>query len=172
MSEPSPKSVPPSWLAGAVVGLLTAQLALLWMQGSLLERQHGELQGLRQDVQELTESLDDAQGTYDQGSFDGKARPSRDRHRQRRQAVLVRLQEGGGDAGVRKELEDQRKSEREALDKARDVREKLSLEENARKADEKKQLEAPANRYRALMWAGAALVLVILAVRSWLGKRG
>jgi vancomycin resistance protein YoaR len=148
------------------------------MQGSMLERQHGELVSLRQDVQDLTESLEAFQGNFDQGA-DAEVRPSRLRmHRPAhrgpatRSAQRVRLDEPEGGEAVRKELADQRKSERDAVAKAREAQSKLSISENARKAEEKAKLEATTNRWRPLVWGGVVVALLAIVVRSWLRNRG
>lgn len=168
-TEPSPN--PSSWLMGAVVTLLAFQVGLLWMQGSMLERQHGALAGLRQDVQDLTESLEDFQGTFDQDSTDESLRPSRHRIHPRRGVQRVRLQEQDGDQGVRKEMADQRKSEREAIEKAREAQSKLSIAENYRKAEEKARIEAQTHTLRPFIWGGVILALLALGLRSWLRNR-
>ena len=173
MSEPSNRTEMPRWLAGALVILLTLQLGLLWMQGTLLERQHGDLQGLRQDVQDLSESLDQFEGAFDQGAEDGSVRPSRYRRPPpRRAAVRVLLQEPDRDGAARKDLDDTKKSAQEALAKARDVREKLSWDENARKAEEKAKLDRETHRIRNYVSIAAAVGLLALVVRAWLRSRG
>jgi hypothetical protein len=154
------------WLQGAVLTLLAFQVGLLWMQGSLLERQHGDLLSLRQDVQDLTESLDQFQGSFDQGSGDGSARYRKLRPRG---VQRVRLQEE--EDPVKKELAAQRKSERDAVDKARDVRSKLSIEENARKAEEKAKVEAETHKLRPFIWGGVVIALLAMVLRSWLRNR-
>ena len=173
MSEPTNRTEMPRWLAGAIVILLTLQLGLLWMQGTLLERQHGDLQGLRQDVQDLAESLDQFEGAFDQGANDGTVRPSRYRRPPpRRAAVRVLLQEPDGDRQGRKDLEDARKSAQEAVAKARDVREKLSWDENARKAEEKAKIDRETHKIRNYVSIGAAVGLLALILRAWLRNRG
>jgi hypothetical protein len=159
-------------LGGAVVTLLTFQVGLLWMQGSMLERQHGDMVNLRLDVQDLTEALD-SQDSFD-GEGGGTAQPSRYRVHARHRALRVRLDEPEheSDKGVRKEMEDQRKSERDAIDKAREARSQLSIEENARKADEKAKIEAETHKYRPLIWIAVGLGLLAMFVRSWLRNRG
>ncbi|BDU73780.1 hypothetical protein [Mesoterricola silvestris] len=169
-TEPTPKPQP-SWLLGSIAALLLLQVGLLWMQGSMLERQYGTLTGLRQDMQDLTESLDNFQGNFDQGATDGTLSPSSRRVRPRRGVQRVRLQEQDGDQGVRKEMEDQRKSEREAVEKARDAQAKLSIAENYRKAEEKKRLEAEQNKWRPFIWGGVVLALLALILRAWLRNR-
>lgn len=172
MNEPSPRSPFPRWLGGALLALLGCQTALLWMQGSLLERQHGELAALRRDIQDLAESFDAFAGGNDGGS-EGSLSPSRRAVGPRRSPLLrVRLQEGEKPEGIAKELADQRKAEKEAVAKARDMREKLSIEENARKADEKARQEAEKHKLRPLVWIGVAVAMGALFLRSWLRNRG
>jgi len=171
MNESAPRTGLPRWLGAAVLALLGFQVALLWMQGSLLERQHGDLVALRQEIQDLAESLDAAQGAYD-GGGDGALRPSRRTVRGGRALARVVLQETEKDGGVPKELADQRKSEREAVAKARDVQSKLSIEENARKAEEKARVEAETHKYRPLVWIGVVVALGALFLRSWMRNRG
>ncbi len=172
MSDPSPRPSVPTWLVGAMTVILAAQVGLLWMQGVMLERQHGDLKELRQDVQDLSDSFEQFQSAFDQGGQDGFAQPSRRVQRPHRPGLQrVRFQEGESDTGVRKEMEDQRKNEREAIEKARDAREKLSIEENARKAEEKAKVEAAKKTYTPFIWAGVILGLVAMFVRSWLRNR-
>jgi len=172
MNEPAPRPPFPRWLGGAVLVLLGCQTALLWMQGSLLERQHGELAALRRDIQDLAETFDAYTGGYD-GGANGSLSPSRRAVGPGRHPYLrVRLQEGEKSDGVAKELADQRKSEKEAVAKARDVREKLSIEENARKAEEKARQEAETHKLRPLVWIGVVVALGALFLRSWSRNRG
>lgn len=174
MSEPTRTLPTPRWLAWAVVTLLSGQMVLLWMQGSLLQRQHGDLQALRQDVQDLSDSIEELQDSFDPGASSGALQPSSRRVRARRARPLQRvlLQEPDGDQGVRKELEDQRKSEKEAVQKAREAQEQLSLAENARKAEEKARLQAESRKTSPLIWVGVALALGALVLRSWFRRRG
>jgi len=172
-TEPTPTL--PRRFAIAIVALLSAQLGLLWMQGSMLERQHGDLQSLRQDVQDLSENLEQFEGSFDQGASDSFVRPSSRRlpgHRRGR-ALRVRLEEqrSESDEGVRKQLEENRKSEREQVDKAYELKAKLSLAENARIADEKAKVEAAAHPTRRLASIAMAVVLGVLLVGFWLKRR-
>lgn len=163
----------PRWLAWAIVALLSGQMVLLWLQGSLLQRQHGDLQALRQDVQDLADAVEGLQDSFDPGAPGESLQPSRHRPARRRGAVVrVLLQEGDSDQGVRKELENQRKAEREAVEKARETQEKLSLAENARKAEEKARLQAEGRKVSPLLWIGAAVLFGAVLLRSWLRRRG
>ena len=87
MSEPARPYAPPPWLGAALLTLLACQVGLLWMHGTMLERQHGELLGLRQDIQELAESLDE----MDQGGEQGSSLPRPSRHRIHRHPPVARV---------------------------------------------------------------------------------
>jgi hypothetical protein len=170
--EPTP--IAPRRFALAIVALLTAQLGLLWMQGSMLERQHGDLQSLRQDVQDLSENLEQFEGSFDQGASDSFVQPSAHRLRghRRGRALRVRLEQPSeGDEGVKKQLEESKKSQREQVDKAYELKAKLSLAENARIAEEKAKLEAAAHPTRRLASIAMAVVLGVLIVGFWLKRR-
>jgi cell wall-associated NlpC family hydrolase len=179
MSEPKATLQIPAWLGGTVITLLTLQLGMLWLQGSLLHRQHGDLQGLREDVQYLSDSLDQNQTAQDDADEPGP-KPARTRKRRaprQPQAARVRFiqdtdSEADREKAARKDLEDVRKSEREAVAKARDVQEKLSISENIRKADEKARLEAEGQRWRPWLWLAGGVAVVAMFLRSWLRRRG
>jgi len=51
------------------IALLTIQIALLWLQGSLLNRQYGEIASLRSDVQNLTVALHEIMATDEMEPF-------------------------------------------------------------------------------------------------------
>jgi hypothetical protein len=76
------------------------------------------------------------------------------------------------DKALKKDLEATRQSERDAVAQARDVRQKLSIEENLRKAEEKAKLEAAGKSWPPLVWAALGVALVALLVRSWQRRRG
>ena len=178
MNEPRQTLQLPAWAGGAIITLLSLQLGLLWIQGTLLQRQHGELQGLREDVQYLAETMDEGQGAQD-GDAEAGPRPARTRGRglRLRPARAVRvafLQEPEAEAEkkAKQDIEDVRKSERDAIAKARDTREKLSISENIRKADEKALREAEEHRWRPWLWGAMGLGLIAMIARNWLRRRG
>jgi len=86
--------------------------------------------------------------------------------------VRVLLQEPDGDHAARKDLDEAKKSAQEAVAKARDVREKLSWEENARKAEEKAKIDRETHKLRNYVSIAAAVGLLALVVRAWLRNRG
>ena len=63
-------------LRWTIPAFLALQLLMLWLQGVQLHRQNQVLQGLRDDIQALTESLDYGQGAVSD-SDDADAVPAR-----------------------------------------------------------------------------------------------
>lgn len=166
-----------AWLGSVVVGLLVAQLGLAWVQGRLLHRQHQDIQGLREDIQSLVESLD--QDTADTTAEEGSLAPARTKHRARRGPRFARAnyiaQEDSPDPAeqsAKKDLEESKQSAQKAVKDAREIQQKLSISENIRKADEKAKLERAQNAWQKWIWIGLGAGLVALVVRSWLRRRG
>jgi len=172
MSDPAPPPPFPSWLGAAVLTLLTLQLGLIWIQGGLLHRQHRELQDLREDVQYLSDALD--QNLLQDSGTDTEVAPTHTRLRRLPSRLLrVRhLQEPSDDERARKEQEASRESARKAVSDAREVQSKLSIEENIRKADEKKQVEAAQNTWQKWVWIALGGGVLAMVVRAWLRRRG
>ena len=185
MSDPSPTPTGPTWLSRSVVVLLALQVALLWTHGSMLQRQHEDLEALRDDVQSLTESLDQQDG-WDSSEGDSsnpspaRARVPRRGRRLIRTTVQTTTEAPQGepdDDAAAQELQASQRSAQEAVAKARDLQAKLSLEENARKAEAQAQALAKAqaqaeDRWRRWLWTIPAVALVALLGRSWLRRRG
>ena len=177
MSDPVPPPRYPSWLGAAVVTLLTLQLGLIWIQGGLLHRQHRELQDLREDVLSLADALD--QSLLQEPGTEQDVAPTHARERRlprRLQRVRV-LQESqtsrpAEEEEGRKETEDSNKAARKAVQDAREVQSKLSIEENIRKAEEKKQVEAAQNTWQKWLWIALGAGVLAMAVRAWLRRRG
>ncbi len=176
--EPSMPKRFPSWLAPAVVILLALQLTLSWVHGSQLQRQHADLMDLRDDIQNLADSID--QGTVQDGEdtnpADSGLAPARlrRRHGGSRFQRVVRIQDSSQsqeDEQGRKDLEDSRASAKKAVAEAREARSKLSIEENARKADEKAKVEVAENTWLKWVWIGLGACVLGFVVRSWLRGR-
>lgn len=170
MSGPEPSRSLPRWLAPAVVVLLGLQVVLLYVQGAQLHQQRGELRALREDVRDLAEALDEA--VY---AEEGSYRPSR----QSRQ-LPKRLPSKGGTfqrvileedpEPAARELEASRKEAQKSVEKARDTQEKLSIEANAKKAEEKAKVEAEKHKWGRYAGLGLGLVLLALVFRSLLRR--
>lgn len=189
----SPQPRQPVWIQSALVAVLAAQVGLLWLHGGLLNRQHAAIQAMRQDIQDLTEALDDSADNTDQTPEGGSIRPSstdfraaRLPHRHhgrhpRLQAVntlrfvLQDAQDNAprGEDPTMKDLQNTRDSQKKAVADARDIRQKLSYEENARKAEEKKKVEAATNNfYPIVYWAMGIALLAFIVGRVWRARAG
>ena len=187
MSTPNPAPGIPKWLSRSIVTLLVVQVALLWTYGSLLQRQHDDIQSLREDVQALADSL------YDEGDQDGLdstdprphpagwagrsgPRPSRRALRRTVRAAFLQAQAADeGDPALRdakKDLDAVRQSEQEALAKARKVQEQLSVAANIQKAEAKALAEARDESWKLWAWAGAGAAVVAVGARSLYRRRG
>lgn len=173
MTEPDsrPRPMLPRWLAPAIVVLLFMQLVLAWVQGGLLHRQHKELLALREDVQVLTETLEE--GLWQEDEIEGSLAPAyrRPRHGALQRVCLVQEVPPQEEEPAQKELQETTRSAQDAVKKAREAQSQLSIEENYRKAEEKKALESGSSRWQ--MWALVALGagLLTLGVRAWLRSR-
>jgi len=180
---PNPAPVIPRWVGRTVITLLALQVGLLWTHGSLLQRQHDDLQALREDVQALADSLDQNQDGWDGDGTDQDASPARSRYLRRGAgrrlrrgpAGLVRVQDpaqapDADDQGA-KDLAASRQSGQDAVAKARRVQGQLSISENIRKADEKAALEREGNRWLPWLAFGGAAGVLAVVVRAWLRRR-
>jgi hypothetical protein len=185
MNENSQASGTQTWLGSAVIALLAAQLGLTWIQGSLLHRQHQDIQGLREDLQSLAESLD--QGTSGPPEKEGVLVPARGRRLRRFPQTAARVtylahQEEPSDQpenAAKKDLEASKQSAQKAVKDAREVQQKLSFTENARlaeekarKAEEKVRLEGAPFPWQKWFWTGLGAGLLALVLRNWLRRRG
>lgn len=177
MSETPPPHPLPKWLSRSIVVLLAVQVGLLWTHGSLLQRQHDDIQALRDDVQALADSLYDEQ---DQDGWDSsgdpKPHPARASSRIRRRAVRAAFRQAPdeGDPALKdlkKDLDAVRQSEQEALAKARKAQEQLSVQANIQKAETGARQEPQAERWRLWAWAGTGAAAVAVMVRALYRRR-
>jgi len=149
---------------------LALQLGLLWIQGAQLHRQNQVLQGLREDIQALTESIENGQSPaafQDEGeavpaSFGPPATPPK------KVAVLGAEEEQESAA---KELKATRESADKAVKEAREAQSKLSIEENARKAEEARKVQAATRSWQGWVWGAIGLVALALVGRSVIRRR-
>jgi hypothetical protein len=163
------RSSPLTWLIG--VGLVL-QLALLWLHGELLYRQRQDLLEIHRDLQELAELVDQSAGGPMEGG--GPLAPARHQpRRRRRQAQVIHVQESPKpeEDPVAKELQASRESGAKAVKDAREMQSKLSITENARKAEEKAKVDAAKNQGMKWAWAALGLVVVALLARAWMRGR-
>lgn len=172
MTDSSQPSRFPSWLAPTVVTMLGMQLTLTWLQGRLLHRQHEDLLGLREDVQVLTDSME--QGTSGGDSLAEGLAPARQRSAPRPRIRQVRLLQSAPteDEQAQQDLQDAKASALKAVSEAREVRSKLSIEENIRKAEENAKLNAVENTWQKWLWIALGVGMLAVAIRAWLRRRG
>ena len=149
---------------------LALQLGLLWIQGAQLHRQNQVLQGLREDIQALTESLDNGQSatSFDEGGGAVPARFLLQSAAPRKVAVLGVEDEQEAAA---KDLKASKDSAQKAIKDAREVQSKLSITENIRKADEAQKVQAATGSWQRWVWAAMGLVVLALVIRSVLQRR-
>ena len=188
--SPQPRQY--GWIQSALVAVLAAQVGLLWLHGGLLNRQHGEMLAMRQDIQDLTDALensasDDSQ-VPEEGSFhpasssQSSLRPHHRRHQHPRiqtvshlNFILQDTQDNApeGQDPAMKDLQKSKESAKKAIADARDMRQKLSIEENIRKADEKKKVEAATSSFYPLVyWAMGIGLLAFVVGRVWRARAG
>lgn len=159
----------PRWLMPVILGLMAGQTALLWLQGGMLNRQHQDLVAIREEIQTLTETLED---TLVPPEEEGGMLPMAERSvprqpRVRRASVMLEDPEPAA-----RELEASRESARKGVEQARDTQRKLSIQENARKAEEAAKVRRAQGRGRTWLLAALGAGLLAFVVRGWLRRRG
>jgi len=141
------------------------QLGLLWVQGRLLDRQHRDLVALCEEVQILSEILDEAfvpsEGTEGMAPLRGVSGQAQG---------LQRVRQDPDPAA--QELEASRRSARSAVEQAREAQQKLSIEANARKAEAAAQVRRAERKGRTWLWVALSVGLIAFVVRAWLRGRG
>lgn len=159
-------------LRWTIPSLLALQLLMLWLQGAQLHRQNQALQGLREDIQALTESLDANSQGPTSGDDEASAVPVHDlpKGRPHTHVAVLGIQEEQEAAA--KDLQASRESAQKAVKDARETQSKLSFEENARKADEAQKVKAATNAWMNWAWGAVGLVALALVGRSVIRRRG
>lgn len=172
MTDPSQPPRFPSWLAPAIVVMMGMQLTLTWLHGSLLHRQHEDLLALREDVQILSDSLE--QGTKEENSTEEGLAPAHHRQPRRPRIQRVRMIQAAPaeEEQAQKDLQDAKASAQKAVSEAREVQSKLSIAENIRKAEEKAKVESAENAWQRWLWIALGVGLVAVGIRAWLRRRG
>lgn len=161
------KRSPLRWI---IPTFLALQLGLLWMQGVQLHRQNQMLLGLREDILALTESIENGQSP---AAFqdEGEAIPARfgpPAAPHKKVAVLGAEEEQESAA---RELKATRESADKAVKEAREAQSKLSIEENARKADEARKVQAATRSWQGWVWVAIGLAALGLVARAVLRRR-
>jgi hypothetical protein len=154
------------WFPIIAITMLVLQLALLWIQGALLNRQRAELEAMRSDIRNLASAINETLIGEDQ-SYDAPVNPAKMRPKRLwiEQALFAE------EARIIDDLEKSRESAQDAVKKARDAQEKLSISENVRKAEEKAKIETEKKKWHRRL--GLALLLAVLSffAGTWLKNR-
>ncbi|WP_005037852.1 hypothetical protein [Holophaga foetida] len=167
MSEANQTKGHPTWFMGGVLVLLTLLVGLTWLNGALLNRQQHQLESMREDIQCLTDSLEQA---LSDGEAEGGIVPSSLSSAPRR-FLRVQQQDDGSEQAM-KDLKESRDSATKAVREARDVQRKVSIEENARLADERAKREAAERWWRPWLYGTLGLAFLAVVLRAWVRRRG
>jgi hypothetical protein len=178
--ESTPSAAPqavlfPRWLGLAIVVLLSLQLALGYVQGALLNRQKEELRALRSDLQDLAEAVEQSHGASAGDPEAGEVwrplalrRPGKPAH-----AVVARtVLDVDEDERARKELQQSLDSGKKAVADSRKAQEQVSITENARKAEVRKDIDKAENHWLKGSLLALGLVTLGLLARAWFRRRG
>ena len=182
MSDPQPAPARPQVAEPQRRILLALQVGLLWIHGSLLQRQHEDIQALREDVQALADSIyeDQDQDGWDSNQADPNPRPhpARWKGRPGRKIPVALVRAAGesdeGDPALKeanKELDASLKSGQEAVVKARKVQEQLSLSTSYEQAGARKRMEEAGWRWMPWLGAGIGVGLGAMLLRSFHRRR-
>jgi hypothetical protein len=158
-----------SSLRWTIPTFLALQLGLLWIQGAQLHRQNQTLQGLREDVQALADSIENSQSPAADEDDSASVPVSLQANPAHKQTAVLGVEEEQDPAA--KELKASRDSAQKAVTEAREAQSKLSFEENARRVEEAKQVQAATGSWQGWAWAALALVALALVARSILRRR-
>ena len=163
--------MPRSSLRWIIPTFMALQLGLLWLQGVQLHRQNQALQGLREDIRVLTETLESSLGPAP-GEEEAMAVPASffQSPPPRQQAAVLGAQEEQEAAS--KDLQASRESAQKAVKDAREAQSKVSVAENARKAEEAKKVQSATDSWSTWSLAAVGLVALALVVRALLRRRG
>jgi uncharacterized coiled-coil protein SlyX len=159
-----------SSLRWTIPTFMALQLGLLWIQGAQLHRQNQVMQGLREDIQALTETVENSQSSTSNDE-EGSTVPAHFLHRSENPGKVAVLGVEEEQDTAAKELKASRDSAQKAVKDAREVQSKVSIEENIRKADEAKKVQTATDSWQRWVWRAIALVVVALVVRSVLQRR-
>jgi len=161
--------MPRSSLRWIIPTFLALQLGLLWLQGAQLHRQNQVLQGLREDIQALTESLDHGQSAGQEDDSSSVPAGFQSTPDTKQQVAVLGVDEE--QAPVAKDLRDARESAQKAVKEAREAQSKVSIEENIRKAEEAKKVQSATAAWQGWVWGAMALVALALGARSVIRRR-
>jgi hypothetical protein len=161
-----------SWLAPAIVALLGIQLGLLYLNGFQIHQQRWDILELKHEVQDLTYAIEQGASEDSMETPGGVPIHRFSRHAQRRPSAFRRVVLEEETEPAINDLETTRKSAQKAVKDSREIQQKLSIEENVRKSEEKARVQAEQNRWQKYVGLGLALTLVAVFTRSYLRRRG
>ncbi len=167
MSGPEQPNRVPTWLAPVVLVLLAAQLGLLYVQGLQIHRQREDIRHLRGEVQYMSEVMEQGGPEVDRSSAWNATSRRASRPSPSFQRVI--LEEDPEPAA--RDIEASKKEAQKAVSQARDIQQKLSIEENARKAEEKARLLETQNRWQRYMLWALGIGLLAFVVRALIRHR-
>jgi leucyl aminopeptidase len=152
--------------------LLSIQIGLLWLQGAQLHQQNQQISQLRADIQDLADSLDTSQDDSAPQDEDSGVVPLRQRsHRHPRfqRVAVLGLQDEKDSAAD--ELRAAQASAQKAVKDAREAQSKVSIEENARKAEEARKVQGATAAWQKWSIGAAGLLCLAWLLRSWFRRR-
>jgi uncharacterized membrane protein len=158
-----------SSLRWTIPTLMALQLGLLWLQGAQLHRQNQVLEGLREDIQALAESIDNSQSETSSDADGAVPASFRADPEPATKVALLGVEEEQDPAA--KELQATRESAQKAVKEAREARSKISFEENARKVEEARKVQKATTSWQVWTWGATALVLLALVARAVIRRR-
>lgn len=164
-----------STLSWSVPLLLVLQLGMLWIQGAQLHQQNRLLLALRGDIQDLADSLDAGQAPEppqdDRGDLPlHQPLPAPGRV----QRVALRTFQADPDTAdqeARRDLEASRASARKAVQEAREDQSKLSIEDNARRAEEARKTRGALDAWQRVSLAALGILVLAWLLRAWFRRR-
>ena len=130
------------------------------------------LEALREDIQALTESIDNGQSTTAYDDDDGTVVPAGFLPKPAPPKEVAVLGAEDEQEAAAKELQASRDSAQKAVKDAREAQSKLSIEENARKAREAGKIQAATDSWQRWVWGAFALLALALVARSVIRRRG
>jgi uncharacterized membrane protein len=159
-----------SSLRWTIPTFLMLQLGLLWIQGAQLHRQNQVLEGLREEIQALAESIDERQSsTADEDDSATVPVHYQVQPEPKKKVAVLGVEEEQDPAA--KELQASRDSAQKAVKEAREAQSKLSYSENARKVEEARKIQAATSSWQTWAWGATGLVLLAFGVRFLLRRR-
>lgn len=165
-----------STLSWSIPLLLVLQLGMLWIQGAQLHQQNRLLRALRGDIQDLADSLDQGQ-VPEAPPQDGRdSLPLRQPLPApgRVQRVSLRTFQADPDTAdqeARRDLEASRASARKAVQEAREDQSKLSIADNARRAEEARKSKGALDAWQRASLAALGILVLAWLLRAWFRRR-